>query len=262
MKKNNFTLFIVAITLGIGTAYFANNWINNRLASSQNPEADTVTVVVAAMEIPFGQKIEGVHVRIVQWPKKNQPEGSFNELSQVEGKIASQKILPSEVLMQGRIVEHGQGSTLSAIIASNKRAVTVRVNDVIGVAGFLLPGNHVDVLATRKEKKRAKTKTLLENVKVLAVDQTATPEKDKPVVVRAVTLELDSLQAEQLVNSTQEGTVQLVLRNPMDDSLHEKVEPVPMLLKKEVAQARKHRPASTQITVIRSTSVNISKVRI
>ena len=102
-------------------------------------------------------------------------------------------------------------------IEPTKRAVSVRVNDVIGVGGFLLPGNRVDVLATRMtDERRAVTQTLLQNLKVLAVDQTASPEKDKPAVVRAVTLEMEPVEAELLVGATEEGTVQLALRNPDD----------------------------------------------
>jgi pilus assembly protein CpaB len=107
-----------------------------------------------------------------------------------------------------------EGSTLAAMVDPEKRAVTVRVNDVIGVAGFLLPGNRVDVLASRKQNNRAQTEILLEDLRVLAVDQVASPDKDKPLLVRAVTLEVTPKQAGKLVNATVEGTVQLALRNP------------------------------------------------
>ena len=100
------------------------------------------------------------------------------------------------------------------------RAMTVRVDDVVGVAGFLLPGNRVDVVAARKLQgsDRAITETILFDINVLAVDQTSSQDKNEPVVVRAVTLEMTPQQAEVLVRAREEGRIQLTLRNPTDDA--------------------------------------------
>ena len=157
--------------------------------------------------------------------------------------------------MGARVVEKLEGSRLSALIAPNKRAITVRVNDVAGVAGFLLPGNRVDILATRRiANGRAKTDTLLQNIKVLAVDQRADRDKNEPVVVRAVTLEADLEEASKLAGATQEGTIQLVLRNPEDNATI--IESAP------VAKAPVKRDTRRPITIIRGTSVNESKVKL
>ncbi len=263
-KRRALVLFVVAVALGVGATWQANRWIQGRLAPV---DADTANVVVAAMEIPFGQKIEAAHLRAVAWPRGMVPPGSFGEVSTLEGKIANQKILENEVIVEGRVVDQVAGSTLAAIISPQKRAVTVRVNDVVGVAGFLLPGNRVDVIAARKEShnSRAQTQTILENLKVLAVDQTASPEKDQPVVVRAVTLEMDTKQAERLVKATEEGTVQLTLRNPLDESRAPVAEKKPERRPKPVVVAVKPTPRMPRldaVTVIRGTSVHVSKVRL
>lgn len=261
-KRRAFVLFVLALALGAGATWQANRWIKNRLLPQS---ADANTVVVAAMEIPFGQKIEGSHLKTVAWPSDSVPAGSFQEVAQVEGRIANQKIVQNEVIIDQRVVEQVSGSTLAAIISPQKRAVTVRVNDVIGVAGFLLPGNRVDVIAARKNQKRVNTRTMLENLKVLAVDQTASPDKDKPVVVRAVTLELDTRQAEELVKATEEGKVQLTLRNPLDASrvpvAEKKPEkkPEPQVV---VVNPAPRRPYVDSVTVIRGTSVHESKVKL
>ena len=97
------------------------------------------------------------------------------------------------------------------------RAVSVRVNDVVGVAGFLLPGNHVDVVTAYRDGQETRSETVVQNVKVLAVDQTASTDKNEPVVVRAVTLEVTPADAEKLVLAEQRGAIQLALRNPLDD---------------------------------------------
>jgi pilus assembly protein CpaB len=168
--------------------------------------------------------------------------------------------MKGELVLEQRVVEEVNGSTLSAILTPGMRAITVRVNDVIGVGGFLLPGNRVDILASRKDgSRRAHTNIILEDLKVLAVDQTASTDTDKPVVVRAVTLELDPKEAEKLVNATEEGSVQLALRNPLDEeSVLAKAPPKPV--KKKV-----YKPANSgwgSVTVIRGTTVDKSKVRL
>jgi pilus assembly protein CpaB len=131
------------------------------------------------------------------------------------------------------------------------------VNDVIGVAGFLLPGNRVDILTTRQQGSRARTETILQDVKVLAVDQTASTDKDRPVVVRAVTLELSPAESELLVKATSEGTLQLTLRNPLDSELvakkEEKKEEPKVERKVERVVYKRTPQAKTNITVIRGT---------
>ena len=116
-----------------------------------------------------------------------------------------------------RFRAHSPGSTLAALVDENMRAVTVRVDDVVGVTGFLLPGNTVDVLTSRKRgQDRAIPETILRNIKVLAVDQTASAETNEPVIVRAVTLEMLPRQAEVLFQARTEGYIQLTLHNPLD----------------------------------------------
>jgi pilus assembly protein CpaB len=248
-------MFTLALLLGLGAAWMANGWIQLRLQPAEASSA--ATVVVAALEVPFGTKIESAHIRTAEWPVGSIPKGAFNDPAEIEGRIAKQAFFPGEIILEERIAEHLGGSTLSAIIEPSKRAITVRVNDVIGVAGFLLPGNRIDVLATRKEKKRAHTRTVLEDIKVLAVDQTASPEKDKPVVVRAVTLEMTPEESEILVKSTQEGTLQLTLRNPIDkvQVLAGKEESKPV---KKVARTRSY---GSNVTIIRGVDVKTTNVK-
>ena len=138
------------------------------------------------------------------------------------------------------------------------RAVTVRVDDVVGVAGFLLPGNTVDVLASRKfASKRAITETILRNIKVLAVDQTASADDNEPVIVRAVTLEMLPRQAEELFRARTEGTIQLTLRNPLEGDYVPPPAPPPK--KRVVRRAPPKRPTPTEVIVIRGTTVDKTK---
>jgi pilus assembly protein CpaB len=222
MKRRSFGMFIVALLLAGGATLLANRWLEtNRLDPNRTADAATTPVVVAALQIPFAQKIEAAHIKTVAWPQENAPEGAFSDPAEVVGKVASQTIVPNEPVLRNRVVEYLGGSTLSAFIKPNMRAVSIRVNDVTGVGGFVLPGNQVDVIQTRKE---GISHILLENIRVLAIDQEASPDKDKPAVVRAVTLELTPEQAEILVKATQEGVLHLALRNPLDDKIIDRPE--------------------------------------
>ena len=289
-KLRTISLFASAISLGLGATWYANQWlINSAEAPVAGASLSTTPVVVAALEIPFGQKIEASHLKAINWPEETMPEGVFNDPAVVVGKIANTKIMQNEMVITSRIVDEVGGSVLAAIVSPNKRAVTLRVNDVLGVAGFLLPGNRVDILATRQENnERPQTETILEDLKVLAVDQTASTEEDKPIVVRTVTVEADPKEAERLVLASEEGSVQLVLRNPTDDSrivkeLPEKEEPAPEpefnlfsdlnfiplepLVEKEVEKVTEQavkpkRKAVKTISIVRGSSIEKSNTRI
>lgn len=250
-------MFLIALVFGVAAALMANNWIEERL----RPMVDSAgsPVVVAALEIPFGTRIEPAHVKVVDWPSGEAPKGSIGDPALIHGKISKQSLLPGEVILEERIVEHLGGSTLASIVERNKRAVTVRVNDVIGVAGFLLPGNRVDILFTKRQGGRSVTQTILQDIKVLAVDQTASTDKDRPVVVRAVTMELTPAESEILVKATSDGSLQLTLRNPLDSELiakkEEEVKKVPV--KKRVRTGA----GKVSVTVIRGTDVSTTSLR-
>jgi pilus assembly protein CpaB len=255
-KKKGLVLIVLSVLMSVGAAWFANSWIQQ-----SSPEDNSMTgsqVAAAAIGIPHGTKIEARHVTMVTMADGSIPSGAIRSLDEVEGKIASIEMLPGELLLSARFVEHISGSTLSALVEAKKRAFTVRVDDVIGVAGFLLPGNYVDVLATRmvRSTQRAVSETIIRNVKVLAVDQTAKTNESDPVVVRAVTIEVTPKQAEILVARKEEGTIQLTLRNPLDDEV-----PVVAVAAPKAAPKRVYRPSTSQtITIIKGTKVSSNKV--
>jgi pilus assembly protein CpaB len=216
MNRRFIIMLGIALLLALLAAWVAKGLIQGRAA----PDA-TVPVVAAAVEIPYGVKLEESQVKVIAWPGNSAPQGAYSSIDKVIGIVTMNKFYPDEIITEKRLSE--QGSTLSALIAKDYRAISVRVDDVVGVAGFILPGNKVDILATKTDRdtNKASTRTLLQNIKVLAVDQEASPEKAKPAIVRAVTLELKPEQAEIIVQAEQEGTIQLTLRNPLDTEIEE-----------------------------------------
>ncbi len=257
-KRRGLVLVAITLVLGVGAALVAKSMIAEQTVVTD--EANHSQVATAAMAIPYGTKIESRHVKMVSMPNDVVPVGAIMALEEVEGKVAKAQILRGEFLLEGRVAEHDEGSTLAALVEQKKRAITVRVDDVVGVAGFLLPGNNVDVLASRLERgsRRAITETILTNIKVLAVDQTARTDDSDPVVVRAVTLEVSPKQAEILVARMEEGTIQLTLRNPLEEIVAQ--EPAKPAVKR--APRVRRPPTDTTIIVIRGTKVEKTKVKI
>ena len=252
-------MVMLSLLFGAAAAWSAKNWVEERTRASIVTDAGS-SVVVAAMEVPYGTVIEGRHVKVITVPSGTSLGNHFGSVKEVEGLVATQKVLNGEVLLKERFARSGAGSTLAALIKPDMRAVTVRVDDVVGVAGFLLPGNRVDIVAARKVNDRATTETILMNIHVLAVDQTSTQDKNEPVVVRAVTLEMTPQEAEVLVRAREEGRIQLTLRNPSDDlrpQLAATPEPPPPApVAKPIRRAAPPRPTAPSVTIIRGTLVD------
>ncbi|WP_370584028.1 Flp pilus assembly protein CpaB [Motiliproteus sp. SC1-56] len=247
---------MLSLAMAGGAALVANNWLANQQPTLAAD--DRVPVVLAAVDIPYGQKIESHHVKLVHLDPKGVPPGAVTQIEEVEGKVASQEMLSDEIVHAKRITAHLEGSTLASLIEPNMRAVTVRVDDVIGVAGFLLPGNRVDILASRKVKQRVVSETVLKDIKVLAIDQKARNDQDDPVIVRAVTLEVTPQHAEVLMKAKEEGRIQLALRNPLDEEIAVVTKPAPAPKAKPRPRVPHVHPSS--VTVIRGVEVNKSKV--
>lgn len=179
-------------------------------------------VVVARTTLFFGNRINAEQVRVVDWPADSVPPGAFSSADELligeEPRTVLRTIEAHEPILASKISGAGEKATLSAIITEEMRAMTIRVNDVIGVAGFIVPGDRVDVLLTREEggEKSQITDILLQNVKVLGVDQLANDNQEKPVVVQAVTLEVSPEQSQKLTLASQVGSLTLALRNVLD----------------------------------------------
>jgi pilus assembly protein CpaB len=263
MRRRGTILILLSLTMGILAAMGANSWVKGRLAA-EGSDPSIARLTAAAMTIPYGTKIDSRHLRMVELPADAIPEGAVLNIEDAIGKVATVDIQRGELMIAGRLADHKGGSTLASLVQESMRAITVRVDDVAGVAGFLLPGNFVDVVSSRLDPKtrRANTETVLKNLKVLAVDQTASTNGNDPVIVRAVTLEVSPAQSEVLVKAKQEGAIQLTLRNPNEAYVAE----APVVEEKKAVPApaprRSWTPTSTEVQVIRGTRIEQTKARI
>ena len=208
-------MFALSLLMAAGAAWMAMRYLEKRASPAQLPVA-TTPVVVAAADIPFAAKIEAAQLKRVDWPSGSVPAGAIGDIKQVEGKVAQRSFARDEPIIRERLRDHLGGSTLSAMIKPGMRAISLRVDEVAGVAGFILPGNKVDILGTLPDKG---SYTVLSGVNVLAIDQEASPEKNQPAVVHALTVEVSPKQAELLDHAGHRGPLRFTLRNPHDESM-------------------------------------------
>lgn len=212
---------LVALVLGALAAFLVRTVLLNVVSGSQRAGL-TTTIVVAKQPIPFGAALTPDNIKEVAWKSADPLNGSFATASDVlKGgrRLALVSMQRNEPVLDSHITGPNQRGTLSTQLDDGMRAVTVRVDEVRGVAGFILPGDRVDVITTRNtggagQDASAFADLLLQNVKVLAVDQLADERQDKPTVARAVTLELTVIQAQKIVLAEDIGKLSLVLRQP------------------------------------------------
>lgn len=224
MRSGSLLTIALSLLLAAGVAYLGNEWLERRLAEHETgapspaPAPETAPVVVAAETLPVGAPIEESGVEVIEIPPDAVPEGAFSDPSQVIGKILRQPVYAGEMILPPRLVGDATGSVLSAMIAPGKRAMTVAVNDVSGVAGFATPGSRIDVVATGLG---GEPLTVLQNIKVLAAGRSLQPTADGGGTgggPRALTLEVTPAQAEELAAAASAGGIQLTLRNQSDDA--------------------------------------------
>lgn len=214
MKNLRATVMLVlSLVIAVVATVIAAAWVQ------QKGDAATNQVVVAAVDIELGSRLTPVMTKAVPWPSGNLPPGVFGKPEDLTDRVVKTSVLRGEAILDSKLAPVGTQGGLSAVIKEGNRAMTVRVNDVIGVAGFALPGNYVDVVvSTQQDDNKSKqiSKIVLEHILVLAVAQEASRDETKPKVVSAVTLEVTPAQAERLDLARSVGTLSLVLRNQID----------------------------------------------
>ena len=206
-----------ALLCGLMAVFLAAQWLMSQSAKG------VTRIVVASTDVSMGQRLTQDVVRLVEWPAASLPPGAHKDISALEGRVLRTSLLKGEAVIDAKLAPMGTTGGLSAVIGQGRRAITVRVNDVIGVAGFALPGNYVDILVnTQRDSDRNSdldrqiSKIVLERILVLAIAQDVARDETKPRVVNAVTLEVTPEQAEKLDLARSVGSLSLVLRNQMD----------------------------------------------
>ncbi len=267
MKNTRALLMIlVSLALGLIAVAVAGKWIN------EQTRIDASAVFVATRDIDAGTRLTFDMLKKTDWPSGSMPAGSFQEIEKLENRVLKSHLVTGEPVLESKLAPIGTSGGLSGVIAEGKRAITVRVNDVIGVAGFALPGNLVDILVSAKdENQKPFSKLVLEQILVLAIAQDVGRDDTKPKVVTAVTLEVTPEQAEVLDLARSIGTLSLALRNQVDsDHINTNgrriqdllKQPAPVMAKPAEPKMvyRSREPGYQSIAIIRGTSKSESKL--
>ena len=215
--RNLRPLVMVLMSLGVGLAAMtvAAQWLRER------GQQQTRTVLVAMRDLPAGTRLEPYMLGLAQWPREAAQAlaPDLSQPQQAAGRVITSAMLRGEPLLQARLASAGATGGLSALLQEGRRAVTVKVNEIVGVAGFALPGNFVDVMVhTTDPQNQPISRIVLERIRVLAVAQDAGAQDSKPRVVNAVTLDVSPAEAERLDLARSVGTLSLVLRSQGDSA--------------------------------------------
>lgn len=214
-----FIVLALALTAGSVLAFATYNYVQK--APAGGPGVATAPVVVAASDLAIGAEIKSGDLKVVQWPAGSLPAGAVGQPGEIVGRGLIMPVIENEPILPMKLASKEAGAGLPPVIPPGLRAVSVRVNEVIGVAGYVLPGTHVDVVATvnpTDKPSETTSKVILTDVQVLAagtkMEQDA--EGNKPMAVSVVTLLVNPEESERLTLASGEGKIQLALRNPLD----------------------------------------------
>jgi len=214
MRFRGVLMLIFAALAGLLAIVLATQWMRSQTMGSR-----ASPIAVATTDIPMGSMLSPEMVRLAPWPEEARPDGAFTDLATLRNRVLVAAVQKGEPIVARRLAPEGSKGGLTAIVPPGKRAITVRVNDVVGVAGFALPGTYVDVLVNTQVgpegggKQESISKIVLERILVLAVAQDVERDATKPQVSNAVTLEVTPEQAEILDLARSVGALSLVLRN-------------------------------------------------
>lgn len=221
MRNQSIIMLAIAIVVGLAAVFLANTYLGRVEQAQTHSVQGTRKVAVARVPIDFGTQITADKIRLIDWPADSVPAGAFHSVEQLlpmgKSRVALRPILTDEPILRPKLAGEGGRATISAVLKPEMRAAAVRVNEVAGVAGFVLPGDVVDVLVTRTPTDLTGntgqiTDVLLQKVRVIAIDQDANANADKPVIGKTATLEVSQLDAQKLALAQQVGTLSLVLR--------------------------------------------------
>src|SRR5450631_801614 len=216
MRMKNIIILCVALIMGGLAAFLARNWL---LSHSRSSSAATGTIVVAAKPLGYGAAVTADNIAEIAWAARTLPEGAFVTKEELLGdgrRVVLTPLASNEPVLRSKITGPGQRASLSSFLQEGNRAVTVRVDDVRGVAGFVLPGDRVDVVLIRAESRASgqtenSSEVLVQHVKVLAVDQLANERQEQATVAKAVTLEVSTEQAQKILLAGNVGRLSLIL---------------------------------------------------
>lgn len=237
MKKySTFIALGLAVVCGALAVWLTSQWLQAQAAEGQavKDAVPMTRIVIAAQDLEIGTLLGADNLTLADWPQTNVPKGAFDNIEAVAGRIAVTRLPAGGPLQAAELAEPGSGAGLVALIPPGRRAMSIKVDEVSGVAGFILPNTYVDVISVnnRSNRETREAKTILKKIKVLAIAQETTTEKGKAKIVKSVTLELLPKEAETLALHSILGSIHLILRNPLEQEEEAAPEVAPVVAKR------------------------------
>lgn len=225
MVRNRSLLFFgLAILLALGTSIMAYNWFQNQTPAPQVKKIvkfEGTPIVVASADLPWGTPLTKEMVRVVNYPSEHLPDGRFVDIDTLPGRVVLTHLKRNEPILESKLAPLDiKNGGVGGVLHPGMRAMAVRVNEIVGVSGFLKPGDRVDIMATLQNGKKTEkiTKTVLENTLILAAgtQMERTGPGEKPKAVKVITFEVSLEEAEKLALASTEGKLRLALRSPIN----------------------------------------------
>lgn len=254
------SIFVALIGVAVAglSAYGAREYMNaqSAAAAAVDPASELVTIIVASQDIGFGQPIQPQLLRYEYWPRKALPPGAFTEIAKLIAPNGGQPrrtkyaLAAGDLILASKVSEFGEKVTLVQNLGPNSRAMAIKVDAETAVGGFVTPGDSVDILLTQGNSDTLRSVTILQNIKVLGVDQDSNQQSDEPGVARTVTVEVSPEEGQKLALAQKAGSLSLTLRTldsvidqPLDftslQDLMQDKSPVPVTSKKETVTIRR-----------------------
>lgn len=228
MRNRAILMLGLAVVFAVVAAFLAQSWLRSQVGDAvapiivqAAPKPPETTIVVARQPLFYGNELTRQNVKEIPWLASELPVGTFQKIDDLfvdkKSRIVLRTMEQNEPVLESKISGDDRAATMSAIIPLKMRAITIRVNDILGVAGFIIPGDRVDMLLTREGSgKKLETTLMLQNVQILGIDQQASEDQDEPRVVRGITIAVTPAQAQKTVLAASVGTISLALRNRGD----------------------------------------------
>lgn len=267
MKMRALSTLLLGIGLASVSVYFVHERLNQNsdtVVVAAEPQMAVGTLIVATADLAYGHRLRREHLSESSWPVDAMPQGSFETVEDLLGdgdepRVVLRAMTKGEPVLASKVSGFGARATLSSKVQDGKRAFSIRVNDVSGVAGFLLPGDRVDVLLTRalnNDRNQLVTDVILQNVEVLGIDQLSDDQQEKPQVARTATVEVEPRQSQKLALAMQVGTLSLALRN-VATAENTKVRPVRV---SDLVGSPPPKPGRPVVRVRRGATVSVERV--
>jgi pilus assembly protein CpaB len=250
---------LLGVAVAGASAYGAREYMNNQTAAAAaavDPASQLVTIVVASQNIGYGQPLEAQNLRYEYWPRKALPQGAYTEISKLipvangQPRRTKYALAAGDLILASKVSDFGEKVTLVQNLGPNARAMAIKVDAETAVGGFVTPGDSVDILLTQGTGQDLRSVTILQNIRVLGVDQDSNQQSDQPGVARTVTVEVSPVEGQKLALAQKAGSLSLTLRTldnvsdqPLEytslrDILQDK-SPVPETVKKQTVTVRR-----------------------